>query len=295
VTRVAVVGPGAIGAAAAAMAHRRGVDLILCGRTPLERLVVEDGAAATGAAVEIVPGPVLTDPAAVPRRADVVLLAVKAHQTEGAAGFLGALCGPETVVGVLQNGVEQRALVAPFVGGATVVPAVVWLATEVVEPGRVRTHSEPRFVLPAEPAAEPIAALLDGAELADDFTAQAWRKLAVNAVAGLMALTGRRAVMFRRPDIRALARALALETLAVARAEGAELPDTVADELQAWMDDLPDDAGTSILADREAGRPLEWDARNGVVARLGARHGVPTPVSDVIVPLLAAASDELRH
>jgi 2-dehydropantoate 2-reductase len=50
------------------------------------------------------------------------------------------------------------------------------------------------------------------------------------------------------------------------------------------------DLGTSILFDREAGRELEWDARNGVVARLGARHGVPTPVSDVIVPLLAAAS-----
>jgi 2-dehydropantoate 2-reductase len=282
VTRVAVVGPGAIGAAAAAMAMRREVELVLCGRTPHERLLVDD---------EVVPGPVLIDPAAVPWRADVVLLAVKAHQTEGAAGFLGALCGPDTVVGVLQNGVEQRALVAPFAGGATVVPVVVWLATEVVEPGRVRTHSEPRFVLPAEPAAEAVAALLDGAELAGDFTAQAWRKLAVNAVAGLMALTGRRAVIFRRPDVRALARALALETLAVARAEGADLPDTVAGELQAWMDDLPDDAGTSILADREAGRALEWDARNGVVARLGARHGVPTPVSDVIVPLLAAASD----
>jgi 2-dehydropantoate 2-reductase len=284
VTRVAVVGPGAIGAAVAAMAHRRGAELVLCGRTPLERLVVED------AGHEIVPGPVLIDPAAVPWRADVVLLAVKAHQTAGAAGFLRALCGPETVVAVLQNGVEQRALVAPFVGGATVVPAVVWLATEVIEPGHVRTHSEPRFVLPAEPAAEAVAALLDGAELADDFTAQAWRKLAVNAVAGLMALTGRRAAMFRRPDIRALARALALETLAVARAEGAAVPDTVADELLEWMDGLPDEAGTSILADREAGRELEWDARNGVVARLGARHGVPTPVSDVIVPLLAAAS-----
>jgi 2-dehydropantoate 2-reductase len=282
VTRVAVVGPGAIGAAAAAMALRRGAELVLCGRTPHERLVVDD---------DVVPGPVLTDAAAVPWRADVVLLAVKAHQTEGAAGFLSALCGPETVVGVLQNGVEQRSLVAPFVGGATVVPAVVWLATEVVEPGRVRTHSEPRFVLPDEPAAEAIAALLDGVELADDFAAQAWRKLAVNAVAGLMALTGRRAVIFRRPDIRALARALALETLAVARAEGADLPDTVADELLEWMDDLPDDAGTSILADREAGRALEWDARNGVVARLGARHGVATPVSDVIVPLLAAISD----
>jgi 2-dehydropantoate 2-reductase len=289
VTRVAVVGPGAIGAAVAAMAQRAGAELILCGRTPLERLVV-DG--------EVIPGPVLTDPGAVPWRADVVLLAVKAHQTAGAAGFLRALAGEGTIVVVLQNGVEQRALVEPHVSGATVLPAVVWMATEATAPGEVRVITPPRFVLPADPAADAVAGLLEGAETADDFTTQVWHKLAVNAVAGLLALSGRTAAMFRRDDARRLGRALATEALAVARAEGADLPDSVADEIMDWFADLPEDAGSSILADREAGRPLEWDARNGVICRAGAAHGIPTPVSDVIVPLLATASGdagEPRH
>ena len=280
-TRVAVVGPGAIGGAVAAMAQRAGAELVLCGRTPLERLVVGE---------EVVPGPVLTDPAAVPWRADVVLLAVKAHQTEAASGFLRALAGPETVVAVLQNGVEQRDLVAPFVAGAKVLPTVVWLATEVTAPGHVRVVTPPRFVVPREPGAEAVAALLEGVEIVDDFTTQAWRKLAVNAVAGLMALTGRPAVMFQSTEARQLGRALAAETLAVARAEGADVTDAVADELIEFITGLPEDAGSSILADRQAGRPLEWEARNGVVARRGRIHGVPTPISDVIVPLLAAAS-----
>ncbi|HEY6692499.1 MAG TPA: oxidoreductase [Solirubrobacteraceae bacterium] len=284
-TRVAVVGPGAIGATMAAVAARAGAELVLCGRTPHDRLIVERAGAS-----EVVPGSVLTDPAAVPWRADVVLLAVKAHQTQSAAPFLTALCGPGTTVVVLQNGVEQRALVGPFAGAATVVPAVVWIATETIGPGHVRVLEEARVLLPDEPAAHAIVALLEGAELAADFVTEAWRKLTVNAVAGLMVLAGRRSAIFRRDDVASVARALALETLAVARAEGADLPDAVADELLDWFAALPPDAGTSILADREAGRPLEWDARNGVVARLGARHGVPTPVSDVIVPLLAAAS-----
>lgn len=284
-TRVAVVGPGAIGATMAAVAARAGAELVLCGRTPHDRLIVERAGAS-----EVVPGSVLTDPAAVPWRADVVLLAVKAHQTQSAAPFLTALCGPGTTVVVLQNGVEQRALVGPFAGAATVVPAVVWIATETIGPGHVRVLEEARVLLPDEPAAHAIVALLEGAELAADFVTEAWRKLTVNAVAGLMVLAGRRSAIFRRDDVAGVARALALETLAVARAEGADLPDSVADELLDWFAALPPDAGTSILADREAGRPLEWDARNGVVARLGARHGVPTPVSDVIVPLLAAAS-----
>ena len=289
-TRVAVVGPGAVGAAVAAVVQRAGVEPVLCGRTPHERLVVErDGD------VAVVPGPVITDAGAAGGRADVVLLAVKAHQTEGAAPFLHVLCGEGTIVVVLQNGVEQRELVGPYAAGARVVPAVVWFPAEVVEPGRVRVRGEARIVLPDEPAAHAVADLL-GAEIAADFVTQAWRKLAVNAVAGLMALTGQRAVMFRRPDVRPVARARAAEMLAVARAEGADLPDAVADELFDWFASLPEEASTSILADREAGRPLEWDARNGVVVRLGARHGIATPVSDVVVPLLAAASrDELPH
>jgi 2-dehydropantoate 2-reductase len=286
VTLVAVVGPGAIGATVAAAVQRAGAELLLCGRTPHERIVVER----EGGGSEIVPGPVLTDPADVPGPADLVLLAVKAHQTAAAAPFLRALCRNGTVVVVLQNGVEQRELVGPHAPGATVLPAVVWVPVEALAPAHVRVRGDLRLTLPDEPAARAIAELIDGVELAHDYATHAWRKLAINAVAGLMVLTGRRAAMFRRPDVRALARALAAETLAVARAEGADLPDAVADELVDEFAAMPEDLGSSILFDYEAGRQLEWDARNGVVARLGAKHGVPTPVSDVIVPLLAASS-----
>ncbi|MEX0575368.1 ketopantoate reductase C-terminal domain-containing protein, partial [Enterobacter cloacae subsp. cloacae] len=44
-------------------------------------------------------------------------------------------------------------------------------------------------------------------------------------------------------------------------------------------------------ADRQANRPLEWDIRNGVIQRYGRAHGIPVPISDVIVPLLAAGSE----
>jgi 2-dehydropantoate 2-reductase len=237
---------------------------------------------------------VLTDPAAVRGAADFVLLAVKAHQTEAAAPWLRALAGEGTIVLVLQNGVEQRALVAPHAPGAAVVPAVIWSPAEVTAPGRVRVRGEPRLTLPAEPAARAVAELFAGSgaeiELAEDYATHAWRKLAINAVAAVMVLSGRRAAIFRRPDIRRLARALAAECLAVARAEGADLPDAVADELVEEFAAMPEDLGTSMLFDREAGRALEWDARNGVVVRLGAQHGLPTPISDILVPLLAAAS-----
>jgi 2-dehydropantoate 2-reductase len=77
----------------------------------------------------------------------------------------------------------------------------------------------------------------------------------------------------------------------VARAEDVELTDRDADDVIAWIEALPKDAGSSILADRLAGRALEWEARNDVIGRLGRRHGVPTPVSDTVSALLHAASE----
>jgi multidrug efflux pump subunit AcrA (membrane-fusion protein) len=123
------------------------------------------------------------------------------------------------------------------------------------------------------------------------FSTVAWRKLLQNAVAGLMVLANRRAGMFRREDISELALAYLREGLTVARAEGAKLADDVAQEILANFQRAPEDLGTSILADRQADRPMEWDIRNGVIQRYGRKHGIAVPISDVVVPLLAAGSE----
>jgi 2-dehydropantoate 2-reductase len=293
---IAVVGPGAIGSVAALAAQQTGRHSVtLCARRDPGALRVVDDV--SGGVTELT-APILTSPAEVAGPAEWVLLAVKAHQTDGAAGYLDALCKPSTTVVALQNGVEHVERVAPYANDAQVLPAIVWISAEPTGPGEVtvRNNISSLVQVPAGPAGEEFARLMEGApavqvELVADFTTAVWRKLTTNAIAGLMAATGQRAAIYQRPDIRELALQLALETLAVARAEGAALPEAEAEALVGIFERMDPDIGSSILFDRLAGRELEWDARNGVVRRLGRRHGIPTPVSDVLVPLLAAASD----
>lgn len=288
---VVIVGPGAIGSTVAALLHEAGRTPGLYGRNAragLEVLVGDD--------VIQVPGPVRTDPDQIDGAAAVVFLAVKATQIEGAAPWLAKLCGPDTVLCVLQNGVEQRAMVSASVPeGVTVVPAVVWFPAQAHADGAVRLRGAARLTLPEEPGVDRVVEVLRGTrctvEVASDFTSVAWRKLLQNAVAGLMALTGRRAGMFAREDIAELTLEYLREGLAVARAEGAHLGDEVREEVLAGFRSSPVDLSTSILTDREAGRALEWDTRNGVISRLGRAHGIPTPISDVVTTLLAATSD----
>lgn len=286
----AVVGPGAIGTTVAAALHEAGRTPDLYGRTPRPSLElrVDDQSI-------LVPGPVRVDHIDARGPVDVVFLAVKATQTAAAVPWLELLCGPDTVVCVLQNGVEQDEQVASHIAGVRVVPAVVWFPAQAQDDGSVWLRGDARLTLPSTEAAQVVADALAGTrcavELADDFVSVAWRKLLQNAVAGLMVLSGRRSGMFRRDDVAALALAYLGECLEVARAEGAVLADGVPAEIVAVFRGAPTDLGTSILADRVAGRPLEWDIRNGVVQRRGRRHGIPTPISDLVVPLLAAAGD----
>lgn len=287
---VAIIGPGAIGTVIAALLHEAGTVVTIAGRSSRADLRLD-----TNRGAITVPGPVLIDPTQSAAAADIVFLAVKATQTAAAEPWLTALCGASTVVCVLQNGVEQTETVGTLLPNSDIVPAIVWSPAERRPDGSVQLRGEPRFTVPAVAGADRIRDILKNTAceltIARDFTTLAWRKLLQNAAAGIMALTGRRAGVYHRQDLGDLTLAYLKECLAVAQAVGAALPGDEPQRLLERFRSFPDDMGTSILADRDAGRPLEWDARNGVVQRMGREHGIPTPISDILVPLLAATSD----
>lgn len=287
---IALLGPGAIGTTMAAVLHEVDRTPVLCGRTAHPQLILRHDEGEI-----VVPGPVLSDPATIHHPVDLLFIAVKTTQVADSAAWLTTLCDENTVVCALQNGVEQKDLLEPYVNGATVLPSVVWFPAQREADASVWLRAKPRLTLPDVPQARRVADALNGTrctvERAADFISIAWRKLLQNAVAGLMVLANRRAGMFAREDITALALRYLRECLTVARAQGAVLNDSVPQEIVDGFHRAPADLGTSILADRQANLPLEWDIRNGVIQRYGRSQGIPTPISDVLVPLLAAGSE----
>jgi 2-dehydropantoate 2-reductase len=286
VASVAVVGPGSVGTFFAAHLAAAGNDVVCCARRPFSQYVVESPEApVTG------PARVVTGPADVAGRVDVVILTVKAHQTAGAAGWLAALCGPDTVVLVGQNGLEHRERVEPLVGAATVVPTVVYCGAELLAPGHVRHYA--RGVLLVEDVPDVVAAAFHGSaaqvRAVDDWTTEAWRKLGTNVVAnGITALTLRPMSVLREPEVAALARGLLSECWSVARAEGASLTEDDVATMIELVGSGRGDGGTSMLYDRRAGRATEYDAIHGAVLRYAARHRIATPLVGAVHALLGA-------
>jgi 2-dehydropantoate 2-reductase len=292
-TSVAVVGVGSVGGFFAAQAQAAGHDVSLCVRTRFDELIVESKGSVLRSRPRIV-----VDPAEVPAP-KWVLLATKAHQTEGAQGWLHAFDHAGTRIVVIQNGVEHLDRLRPLVERAEIVPTVVYCGAEAIAPGHI-VHRRNGFLIVAEgAAARGLTEIYEGTgasiRATSDWTSAAWRKLCANVVAnGITAITGERSTVMRRPDLQQVGRELVRECAAVGRAEGAHLDDDVAEQVASQLAGSPEQSGTSMLYDRLAGRPLEYDAIYGAVVRAGARHGIPTPLSQTMAALLAAVSDASR-
>lgn len=289
-----MIGAGAVGGLTAVFAREAGHDVTLCLRSPLDELSMEtDGE-------ELRPDlRFATAPEEVPY-ADWVFLTTKVQDTGGAAGWLRGLCGPGTVVAVIQNGVDHAERVQPLLPeGTELLPTLAYMAVERVAPGRIVHHFSSELHVPEGPTGDRFERLLDGSRLkvrtVADFRTAAWRKLFTNVAANpLTAILKQRMHILGDPEMRVLAEEILREGVAVAQAEGADVSEADAQRALRQNTSVPPDGGTSMLYDRLAGRPLEHEHITGAVVRAAERHGIDVPLNRMLLTMLRAVDRELR-
>jgi 2-dehydropantoate 2-reductase len=287
-TRIAIVGPGAIGGVVAAwLAQNDAFEVSVCARTHFDGLEVQ-----TPDGVLVAAPPVYTQPdEAAP--VDWALICAKTYDAEGAAAWLPALLGPETCIGVLQNGVEHVERFAPHAGSAPIVPCVVDIPAERSAPGRVLQRRFGTILAPDDENGRALAELFAQtrieASTTPDWRSAAWAKLCINCAGAVSAVTLQGAGVARREPIADLMRALVRECAAVGHAEGAVLGDDTPDHVVAGYQAADPASMNSLHADRLNGRRMEIDARNGVIVRKGAQHGIEAPMNALMVALLEAS------
>jgi 2-dehydropantoate 2-reductase len=293
VASILVVGPGAIGATLTAWLcqdDRHAVAVAV--RTPFRSIEVQTPEGLLHAQPRV-----LTDPHQA-RPVDWVLVTTKAYDSDAAAAWFATGCGPATRVAVIQNGVEHVQRFERHFDRARILPVMIDLPADRVAPGRTLQRGPAKIAVPAGRDGADFVRLFGHtnfeARETRDFTTAVWRKLCLNSAGAVNAVLLEPARIARHDGVAELMRALVRECIAVGRAQGADLDDAIADEIIAAARRAPPDASNSMLADRRAGRPMEYDARNGVIVRLGRTHGIPTPMNALMVALLEAAQDARR-
>ncbi len=294
-----VVGAGAVGSFYGAMLARAGHRVTLIGRAAHVQAIERDGLQLHMAGrVEAVRLGASTDIAAV-RGADLVLFCVKSTDTEAVAAQIAPHLAAGAIVLSLQNGVDNPPAIARQVAG-TVVPTVVYVATAMPEPGVVEHFGRGDLVIGPLNAADAVTAhrlqaVVDffasaqvSVRISPDVMVELWSKLMVNcaynAISGLAQLPYGK--MVELPAIREVMRATVREVVAVAQAEGVNLP------LQASLDAMERIAPampaqlSSTAQDMARGKRSEIDHLNGYVARRGAELGIATPVNQTLHALV---------
>lgn len=236
---------------------------------------------------------------------DLALILVKAYQTERAARWAQRVLRPDGVALTLQNGLGPFEILQGILGPARALQGVTTLGATLIAPGQARWGGDGPIWLGGTAGnttwISRIRTLFEQAgfqvELREDLRGIIWGKLVANtAINPLTALFDiPNGVLLERPDLWGLAQQVALETAAVARAQGIALP-------------FPDPVGfvaevcrrtaansSSMRQDLRRGRPTEIDALNGAVAAVGRRVGIPTPLNEALWRWVKAVEEGRGH
>ena len=284
--KTAVMGAGAVGCYYGGMLARAGHDVVLIGRAQHVDAVRRDGLFLDTKAFQThVPMQADTAVSAI-KGAKLVLCCVKSTDTQSAAAEMAPQLAPDAVVMSLQNGVDNAARLQAALG-REVIPAVVYVATEMAGPGHVKHHGRGELVIGPSAPSDMLAKLLADAgvpvQISDNVTGALWAKLIVNcAYNALSAITqlpyGR---LVGGEGVEAAMRDVVQECLAVAKGAHITVPGDMWQAVQRIAQTMPCQL-SSTAQDLARGKRSEIDHLNGYVVRKGETLGIATPVNRLL-------------
>jgi 2-dehydropantoate 2-reductase len=229
---------------------------------------------------------------------DCVLFCVKAYDNAVAADQIRPLIGPETVVISVQNGIDNEEQIGEVIGPEHIVGCVSYVSSTIDSPGVIAQMAGPGKIVIGEMEGgtshrtETLKSTLQNsgitAELHSDIQVALWQKfLAICGVNGVTALTRLpMGEILECEETRNLLKGTMQEVEAVARANGASLPEGCVDQSMDFFSSMEPSIRGSMYYDLAAGRRLELDVLNGTVVCLGREHGIPTPFNFAIYAAL---------
>ena len=289
--KIAMMGTGGVGGYYGALLARTGQDVTFIARGAHLAAIRDKGLQVKSVHGDFVVAPAkATDHPAEVGPVDLVIVATKTYHTDEAAQAIQPMVGPATVVISLHNGVYAAERIGAVVGMEHLIGGATWLSAAIEAPGVIAQFRQFRRIALGEFSGQTTPRLRSvfdalnatGAtvEVSDNILKVLWTKFVF--IASVSALGSLTRVPFggyvHVPESRAALVEALKEVEAVARARGIALDTDVADKTLAFIDGSAPNIKPSMQRDVEAGRVSELESMIGVVVRLGAQLGIPTPV-----------------
>jgi 2-dehydropantoate 2-reductase len=289
--RVGIVGTGGVGGYYGAKLAASGTEVCFIARGNQYRILAEQGlrVESESGSVHLKELEVYDDAAKAPQ-VDVALSCVKLYDAEEAARLCGTLLGKDGYAISLQNGIDGPKFLSDSLGSERAIAGSVVISAFVEKPGLIR-HVGSNQSLRVEKRAGRTDEFFDVCQRAGFQSQQVkdpelllWKKFIRLVPLSGIAVLCRSAlgILAGNDHLRFLLRNLIAETVAVGKASGVDLEDSMINEILCGVESLPREFKPSLLLDLERGKALEAPWLAGRVVQLGTELQVPTPYNDCI-------------
>lgn len=296
--RIAVMGAGGIGGNLGGLLARDGNEVTLIARGAHLEAIRSHGLRIKMPGDEFTVQVQGTDDPSQAGPVDLVIYTVKTYHNAEAIPAIRPLVGEDTSVVSFQNGVETGGELASVLGIECVLPGAANFGAFIESPGVIANRGLPPDVVFGEidgsqsPRANSILDVFSkagiSAQLSDDVTKTLWTKFLLLPPAAGLTCAARTLIrpLLEHPEAMEMWIAAMREVEAVGRAKGVELDSDAVEKTIELVEHIPWDYQISSHVDLDRGAPLELEAFNGAVVRMGKEMGVPTPVNQFLYTVL---------
>lgn len=222
---------------------------------------------------------------------DYLFICLKEYQYKTADKSFLQLINPNTKICTIRNGINLKESLLPYSKPEMIYECIIDCPVQPKTKGVYKLFSKPLLTFDNNQKPQSIISLFkeDFIEinLSKDFKTESWKKIIESSALGsILCLTGQTCHVFEDQGLVELYKDLVKEAIKVALSDGAKIETEFRESLVKKLLSYDKDKGSSMLSDKLNGRPIEINAKNGAISKVGKANQIETPLNDLMVTLL---------
>ena len=225
-----------------------------------------------------------------PSPMDLIIIAVKYYNLDEILESLNGFINSNTRIISLINGISSESIIKQRYPDAVVIPSYL-ICNSIIRTGRSIVHDGVNKIVMDEDL--PVEEFFDKCginyEVSEDIKSAMWQKFMLNIIANQLSAVTHKTFgeMNKLPYIESLLHKILEEVILIARMEGVNNPELLAENAIKTFRGMAPYGKTSMLQDIENNNLTEVDAFAGTVIKLGKKYNIPTPYNNLFKYLLS--------
>ncbi len=221
---------------------------------------------------------------------DLIIIAVKYYNLDEILESLNGFINSNTRIISLINGISSESIMKQRYPDAVVIQSYL-ICNSIIRTGRSIVHDGVNKIVMDEDL--PVEEFFDKCginyEVSEDIKSAMWQKFMLNIIANQLSAVTHKTFgeMNKLPYIESLLHKILEEVILIARMEGVNNPEQLAENAIKTFRGMAPYGKTSMLQDIENNNLTEVDAFAGTVIKLGKKYNIPTPYNNLFKYLLS--------